>query len=313
MGSYSRTSPPKESGPFGAVPTEPWPDGHAAAGFPPAIDDLLRTETNAPPADESLRSVLLAKAIEYEIIPRLMLAHRVPQECAAFPVAGNQKVTTEDVAVFAELVLHEDDAAIRACVVALRDRGVPVDSIFIDLLAPVARHLGEMWERDLCTFTEVTVGLGRLQQVLRENSAAFAQFNGSTSTLEGRRLLLMPCPGEQHTFGLSMVGEIFHRAGWDVVTNFLSSHAAPAMVEKDWYDVVGFSLACETGIERLSDVMKQVRRKSLNPRVSIIVGGAIFGLHPEYGQQIPADAIVTDGPRAPGLAEKLVNDSRQRK
>jgi methanogenic corrinoid protein MtbC1 len=291
---------------------EPWPEGHAAAGFPPAIDDLLRTDTGEPAPDESLRSALLAKAIEYEIIPRLMLAHRVPLECEAFPVGGNQRVTPEDIALFAELVLHEEDGAIRGCVVALRDRGVPVESIFMDLLAPVARHLGEMWERDLCTFTEVTVGLGRLQQVLRENSAAFAQFNGSTSTLEGRRLLLMPCPGEQHTFGLSMVGEIFHRAGWDVVTNFLSSHAAPAMVEKDWYDVVGFSLACETGIERLSDVMKLVRRKSLNPRVSIIVGGAIFGLHPEYGQRIPADAIVTDGPRAPGLAEKLVNHSHQR-
>ena len=229
MGPYSRTSPSQENGAFGAAPPDPWPDGHASAGFPPAIDDLLRTEPGDPPADESLRSVLLAKAIEYEIIPRLMLAHRVPQECDAFPVSGNQKVTAEDVALFAELVLHEDDAAIRACVVALRDRGVPVESIFMDLLAPVARHLGEMWERDLCTFTEVTVGLGRLQQVLRENSAAFAQFNGSTSTLEGRRLLLMPCPGEQHTFGLSMVGEIFHRAGWDVVTNF-----PPATPHRRW-------------------------------------------------------------------------------
>lgn len=312
MGSYSRTSSPNERGEFVAGPSRQWPDGNAAAGFPPAIDDLLRTDTGEPPADESLRAVLLAKAVEYEIIPRLMLAHRVPQECAAFPVAGNQRVSPEDVAVFAELVLHEDDAAISACVVALRDRGVPVESIFMDLLAPVARHLGEMWERDLCSFTEVTVGLGRLQQVLRENSAAFAQFNGSTSTLEGRRLLLMPCPGEQHTFGLSLVGEIFHRAGWDVVTNFLSSQAAPSMVEKDWYDVVGFSLGCETGIERLSDVMTQVRKKSKNPRVSIIAGGAIFGLHPEYGQRIPADAIVTDGPRAPALAEKLVSDSRER-
>ncbi|MGE0097364.1 MAG: B12-binding domain-containing protein [Hydrogenophaga sp.] len=313
MGSYSRTSPPKESGPFGAVPpSEPWPDGHAAAGFPPAIDDLLRTDASEPTTEDSVRSVLLAKAVEYEIIPRLMLAHRVPQECASFPVAGNQRISAEDVAVFAELVLHEDDAAISACVIALRDRGVPVESIFMDLLAPVARHLGEMWERDLCTFTEVTVGLGRLQQVLRENSATFAQFNGATSTLEGRRLLLMPCPGEQHTFGLSMVGEIFHRAGWDVVTNFLSSHAAPAMVEKDWYDVVGFSLGCETGIARLQEVMALVRRKSQNPRVSIIAGGAIFALHPEYGNQIPADAIVTDGPRAPALAEKLVNDRHQR-
>ena len=93
-----------------------------------------------------------------------------------------------------------------------------------------------------------------------------------------------------------------------MVTNFLSSQAAPAMVEKDWYDVVGFSLGCETGIERLSEAMNQVRRKSLNPGVSILAGGAIFGLHPEFGPQIPADAIITAGPAAPALAEKLLAD-----
>ncbi|MDP3834741.1 MAG: cobalamin B12-binding domain-containing protein [Hydrogenophaga sp.] len=312
MGSYSRFTSPKESEPYASPPAEGWSEGNAAAGFPPGIDDLLRTDTSEASNDDSLRSVLLAKAIEYEIIPRLMLAHRVPQECAAHPLTSQQRVTPEDVALFAELVLHEDDAAVRGCVVALRDRGVPVEAIFLDLLAPVARHLGEMWERDLCTFTEVTVGLGRLQQVLRENSAAFAQFDGTSISQAGRRVLLMPCPGEQHTFGLSLVGEIFHRAGWDVVTNFLSSEAAPAMVQKDWYDVVGFSLGCETGIERLSAMMTLVRGKSRNPQVSIIAGGAIFALHPEYGTRIPADAIITDGPRAPDMAEKLVTDSRLR-
>jgi methanogenic corrinoid protein MtbC1 len=104
------------------------------------------------------------------------------------------------------------------------------------------------------------------------------------------------------------VGEFFHRAGWEVVTSFVASESAPAMVQKDWYDVVGFSLACETGIERLGETMGQVRKKSLNPGVSIIAGGAIFGLHPEFGHQIPADAIITDGPSAPALAEKLLAD-----
>lgn len=77
--------------------------------------------------------------------------------------------------------------------------------------------------------------------------------------------------------------------------------------------MVGFSLACETGIERLSETMSQVRKKSLNPGVSIIAGGAIFGLHPEFGHQIPADAIITDGPSAPALAEKLLADRLERR
>ena len=111
------------------------------------------------------------------------------------------------------------------------------------------------------------------------------------------------------TLGLLMVAEFFCRAGWEVSGGPLDTgHDPVKAVARDWFDVVGFSLACETGIERLSETMSQVRKKSLNPGVSIIAGGAIFGLHPEFGPQIPADAIITDGPAAPALAEKLLAD-----
>jgi MerR family transcriptional regulator, light-induced transcriptional regulator len=312
MGSYSRQTSVTEAELFGSTPHEGWSDAACTTPGASGIDELLRMDTPEASNDDGLRSVLLAKAVEYEIIPRLMLAHRPPREGAAQPISRGQYVAVEDVVPFAEMVLHQDDAALRAFVCALRDRGVPIEAVFLDLLAPVARHLGELWEQDLCTFTEVTVGLGRLQQLLRENSAAFAQFTGAEASDQPRRVLLMPCPGEQHTFGLSLVGEFFHRAGWEVVTSFVSTDSAPGMVQKDWYDLVGFSLGCETGIERLSETIAQARRKSLNPGVSIIAGGAIFGLHPEYGDRLAADAIVTDGPSAPALAEKLLADNLAR-
>jgi methanogenic corrinoid protein MtbC1 len=310
MGSFSRQRSPQEIDAPAARYPEDWAPEAIPAGVPPGIEDLLRSTISIPANEDGLRAVLLSKAVEYEIIPRLMLAHRVPEECAASPLAAGQRVTAEDVAVFAELVLHEDDRAVRDCVIALRDRGVPTEAIFLELLSPVARHLGEMWERDLCTFTEVTVGLGRLQKVLRENSSAGGLFKPAGQSERGQRILLMPCPGEQHTFGLSLVAELFHRAGWDVVTCFLATDAAAVMVKKDWYDVVGFSLGSETGVARLRAAMALVRQVSQNPRIPIIAGGPIFLLHPEYGEQIQADAIITNGVHAPSQAEKLVVASR---
>jgi MerR family transcriptional regulator, light-induced transcriptional regulator len=310
MGSYSRQRSAPATDAQSAHFSEEWVPEVVATGIPPGIEELLRTATPLPPREDGLRSVLLAKAVEYEIIPRLMLAHRVPAECEAHPLMANHRVTPQDVAVFAELVLHEDDQAVRDCVIALRDRGVPIEGIFLDLLSPVARHLGEMWERDLCTFTEVTVGLGRLQKVLRENSAAFGQFSTGEQRERGRRILLMPCPGEQHTFGLSLVAELFHRAGWDVVTCFLATDAAAVMVKKDWYDVIGFSLGSESGVPKLKAAMALVRQVSVNPLISIIAGGPVFLLHPEFGEQIGADAVMTDGVKAPAQAEALVAASR---
>ena len=78
----------------------------ASPNSPPDIGDMLGTTPDPASNDDGLRSVLLAKAVEYEIIPRLMLAHRVPQECAEHRLTGGQRVTAEDVALFAELVLH---------------------------------------------------------------------------------------------------------------------------------------------------------------------------------------------------------------
>ena len=52
---------------------------------------------------------------------------------------------------------------------------MPLELLFLRLLAPAARRLGELWEGDLCTFTDVTIGLSHLQQVLRELSPVFEE------------------------------------------------------------------------------------------------------------------------------------------
>ena len=311
MGSFSRQTEPVADDSSRSGVLEGW-EAAAKTGsdLPPQIGELLGTEADPASNDSGLRSVLLAKAVEYEIIPRLMLAHRVPKECAEHPVNSHQRVTPEDVALFAELVLHEEDRVVRDCVISLRNRGVPVEAIFLDLLAPVARHLGEMWDRDLCSFTEVTMGLGRLQKVLRENSTAFGPFETSHQRGEARRILLMPCPGEHHTFGLSVVAEFFHRAGWDVVTSFLATDAAAVMVKQERYDVVGFSLGSVAGSDRLGAAIRQVREVSLNTQISVICGGPAFDVQPEIGAKVGADAIIANGSQAPELAEKLITNSR---
>lgn len=255
-----------------------------------------------------LRSVLLAKAVQYEIIPRLMLAHRSTESCSEQLGQALAHVSPQDVHRFARVILEEDDVVVRQHVQALRQRGVPVETLFLELLAPAARYLGELWEQDLCSFTDVTVGLGRLQQVLRDNSAHLPEVT-TTSSHNGRpyRVLLLPCPGEQHTFGLFLVAEFFHRAGWEVHSEFLPRNGAPqALVQDSWYDVVGFSLGNPKYFSELSDCIEQIRHKSINSDISIICGGAAFSLNTELALNCPADAVITDGSLAPETARDLL-------
>jgi len=252
---------------------------------------------------------LLALAVQSEIIPRLVRAHGSAPGAAPRPPTA--AITQVDVDHLTELVLNADDIALHEAVAALRERGASVQSVFLDLLTPVARKLGEFWTCDSCSFTDVTMAMGRLQQLLRSNSAAFglglrlADDHGSQ-----RRILLMPSPGEQHTFGLSLVAEFFYRAGWDVSTSFLQpSGPLAALVEREWFDVVGLSLGNVAQVGRLEDTLRQIRRASMNPQVLTIVGGVAFMLEPSLVERVSADAVITDAQAAPELAQSLLKQS----
>ena len=265
---------------------------------------IARLATDANREAVELRLSLLTRAIEHEIIPRLMLAHPTAGECLLAEGSDNPQVSAADVQAFAKLVLAPDENVAHACIETMRSTGISVETIYTDLLAPVARHLGALWEEDLCDFTEVTLGLGRLHQVLRELSPAFNQSNTNAS---GLRVLLLPAPGEQHTFGLVMVSEFFRRAGWDVGGGPWEAGADPVMmVKREWFDVVGFSLGNVTQLDALASSIKMVRKSSLNTSICIIVGGPLFLANPEYVAYVNADAASTDGAQAPTLAKKLI-------
>lgn len=260
--------------------------------------------------DVNERLARLARAIEGEIIPRLMLAHREAHACdeRAVPCAV---LAPDDVEAFTAIVLDADDDEALAAVEAHLARGVPVETVFVELLAPTAHRLGELWTQDRCDFTDVTLGLGRLQRVLREVSAGLAPAGGTVDVGEpaeaARRILLLPSPGEQHTFGLVMVAELFRRAGWDVSGGPWESAAdAARLVDGEWFDVVGFSLAAEMHADALAACIAVVRQASRNAQVGIMVGGPIFRSRPELASRLGADLMAVDGREAPLLASRFL-------
>lgn len=241
---------------------------------------------------------VLMRTVEVEIIPRLVRAHSQPAQASVSP---------QDLEHFTDQLLNADDAALHQSLQNLRQRGVSVQGLFLDLLTPAARRLGDFWTCDSCSFTDVTVAMGRLQQLLRANSSAFGLNNISQGRAADRRVLLMPCPGEQHTFGLSIVAEFFYRAGWDVTTSFMQPRASLAqLVERQWFDVIGLSLGDLDGLGRLNDCVRQIRRASTNPQVPILVGGSVFILNPGLAGQTIADAVVVQADAAPEMAQRLL-------
>ena len=207
---------------------------------------------------------------------------------------------------FVECVRGHDDDRASAHVAGLLERGTEVEAIYLDLLAPTARQLGELWSDDACDFVEVTIALGRLQRILRDVSHLFV---GRGTQPDAGRVLLSCIPGEQHSLGLFMVSEFFVRDGWEVSLGApISDCDVGTLLRDEWYDVVGYSVACNSRLSYLSREIPRLRKLSRNRRITVLVGGRVFNDQPEMVERVRADAACTDARTAPGLARRMVAD-----
>jgi len=251
------------------------------------------------PAVQEFNRAMLGRTIESEVIPRLMMVHRNSAARENLPTLlhVNAHVNAEDISELARIVIEHDTSVASAYIDALRNQGVPIDAIFMELLAPTARLLGEMWKADQCCFTDVTIGMARLQQIVHELSPEFERENAQA--FEGRRILLLTTPGEQHTLGLMIVEEHFRRFGWDC------SSSAPKdirdisrLVRAQHFDVVGLSVGGSAVLESVPASIQAIRKSSVNKSVVVLVGGNIFLENPELAARVGADAMAEDGRHA---------------
>lgn len=184
--------------------------------FRPVRDDGYHAVVGARPLLRGVSPSLaadLARAIEQRIVPRLVQAHRGPgRDLERRKVSAHHEIWPAQVETLTSRLLACDADGARGCVESTRHAGVSLERIYLDLLGPVARRLGQLWEEDRCDFTQVTVGVWQLRQILRDLTPDFV--GSAAAATPPRRALLMAVPGEQHTFGVVMVADFFRRAGW---------------------------------------------------------------------------------------------------
>lgn len=259
------------------------------------------TETFDP---AMLSPFALHRLVEGEIIPRLLLAHRgiasVGQNGTAAPIDVG---TAERFAVAA---LRQEAYGLLVEVDALIAQGHSVEAVFLDILAPAARHLGELWDADACDFVDVTMALWRLQEIVHELAA---RTPGAAERRGGeRRALFAPLPGEQHGFGSLMVEEFFRRAGWTTASEPGASEGdLTALVASRWFEIVGLTVSVAENVARLPAIIASLRAASRNPRLGVLVGGRVFIDHPDWADGCGADATALDARQAVLVAESLLD------
>ncbi|MEQ8658353.1 MAG: cobalamin B12-binding domain-containing protein [Hyphomicrobiales bacterium] len=271
----------------------------------------------------------LIHTIEGEIIPRLLLAHQslLRDETGEAPSSGDidwsndnagvgiddpamefnpLRVTHADVTAFAELLISFAPSVAKRFIDAQIARGHAVPDLLLDLCAPTAKELGDMWLRDACSFCDVTIGLSALEQVVLHCSGPAGTMRNAPD--QDRSALFAPMPGNQHIFGLLIVKELFRRSGWTVRSpSSVDRDAILDAVRKTRFSILGLSIGSSDDLQSCQSLVKACRDESLNPNLLILVGG--------YGIQEPnmstrmlgVDLIARDGREGLDQIERMMS------
>ena len=260
------------------------------------------------PGGDSRSGDAINTIIEGEIIPRLMMAHSSGRDAVAQDERPRE-IEPADAARFAVLPLELEADGLLEEIERFLEKGISVDAIYLDLLAPSARALGEMWDRDECDFIDVTMGLWRLQEVMRE-VAMRAPAEPPVVALERKVALFSAMPGDVHSFGTLMIEEVFGRAGWE--SEALVKPERRELLDRlsrRHYDLVGLTIARDCPSSALANLIKAMRGVSANPEIAVLVGGRVINENPAMVGEVGADGTGIDARAALATAERLVHSA----
>ena len=214
----------------------------------------------------------------------------------------------------AELCQQGEGKAAGALIVQLRDRGVPIEALFLQVIQPAARHLGQGWSDDRLSFTDVTIALGHLQQVFSSLLDDFQCIGPSDAPAPSTAETILPSaffctmPGATHRLGVQMVRAFFARAGWRTRLGQGDEAALVSQITAMGPALIGLSLNSETDLRSAGALILRVRNACRGFRPTIMVGGAAVPFFPKLVERLDADIVSGDATDALNRAVQLLTE-----
>ncbi len=252
-----------------------------------------------------------------EVIPRLVLLEQLepngPDAIArvvspledAQPPAPVGGAVRDQADALATLAAAGDLESCRALVQAQLSAGLRTEALFLSLIQPAARLLGERWVADTASFTDVTIGLWTLQGIFSEHVESFytqARPEQGAPGLPG--LFLCATPGSQHRLGLRMVAAFFAKAGWQVTVHESASESELLeAAAASGAALIGLSLSTEGDMLMASDLITRLRRVCRAMKPAVMIGGPGVEVFPNQARAAGADLITGDAPDAVKAAQ----------
>lgn len=245
------------------------------------LEAMARRELPAPQSERARKAAM-----------RLHSGAPLPIRSLVAPLAAwTHAASQEAVAVHAALLLES---------------GVTREVLYANVVEPCARELGDECADERCTDVDLTLGLVRLQTLVRCLGASAPQ-NGFVP----RSVLVVAAPEECHALGTAIASECFRAAGWDVAeAPGCGDDAIAAMLRARHVDALVVSLsAAHHRIERLASLTRTIataRSADAEGELVVLVTGRDFTEDRARAQDVGADYACASAVDAPRLASALI-------
>lgn len=241
------------------------------------------------------RKRALQQAVEFEVVPRLLLAHYDSPPAEAHRRGSPH--FSDAVNALAAIVLGSQHEQARGYVQERLDQNISLEDIYLHCIAPAARCLKQLWEDDERDFAQVTLGLWRLQQLLRDFGGGFRR---EAAKPNGRRVLLALGPGAAQDlpfrlFSLVLSSEFFCRDGWQSwIEPESTGNEIIALVRSEWFDVIEVLIGNEKRLDATAKRIHAIRSESLNRSACIAIAGLSANAPSELVASLGGDVVAAN-------------------
>jgi len=206
-------------------------------------------------------------------------------------------------ASFLKSLIDPDPRHHRTLIDELVQADIPLQTLAMHLLCPIATELGNYWCNDDADFMQVAVASTRLSNVVNHLTHAGPQPSVPASA---KRILLARSHGTRHTLGVTLVRMCFRDLGWAVDggadmeigdTMYMRLSAKP-------YHLLGLSIGQLEEARDCSEAIERCRSDSATRQTRIVIGGAAILSRPNDFQKIGADIVARSALEVIKLAEQ---------
>ncbi len=185
----------------------------------------------------------------------------------------NTLIGYEQYRAYLDHLLNADLQYCRREVQGLLDGGVPLASMYVDLLQRALYDVGDLWASN-----RISVAVEHMAAAMTEDLMRMASPLVREAPRIGRKAIVSCTVEEYHQVGARMVADLLELQGWDVI--FLGANAPvdDVMLLTDQLkpDLLALSVTMPSNLRRLAEAIRLVRQQF--DGLPIAVGGQAFAL-----------------------------------